>query len=460
MKKNNLPVNLFLLIALILGATVRILFFKSIDGPILISDSETYIGGAKNLLPYLRLDEYRPPIYLLQLALCGLLFTWQNLLTAAVILQSIIGLFTVVILYKLVLEAFENRAAAYISAFSAAISITIYCWDFMLLTENLSIFLVTLLAYYLVLYLKYSNIRHLKILAVIQVVLVFTKPFFLALPILMLLIFTIKQFFTGGFRFNTHFKTALLGLAGIFLSVLIYSGINQFQHSFFGITTVGKVNTFGKILQYGMSEYGDNKKLAGDIREAFSNTPEQYIVEGRFPEPWHFIGSYGWNTGHYSEIGKFARSIMLKKPAEYMFKSVKLTGSLLVQSPFKDFIAESEIIKAGHPNKIMLAFKKAAQAFDLLYILILLPAVEILFLLIFRREKLLKGKGFLLLGIFLLILYHYLVSAFFSYGDYCRLLAPSYPLIYAVIALYTARLCQFVRKAIGFLFSKIGVAKL
>lgn len=436
--------NLPLVLILLAGILLRILFWLSIRGPIQISDSETYIGGAKNLLLHLCLDEYRPPVYLLQLLICGILFTWNHLEFSAVILQNILGLVTVVYLYKLVMEAFENRLAAYLAAFFAAVSMTVYCWDFMILTENLSILLVTLVAYYLVMYLRHHNDKYLKILLTLLFICIFTKPFFMLLPVLVLMILGARHLALKGTRFRIHLRSAALGLAAIYISLVLYSGINLAQHSFFGISTVGKVNTFGKILQYGMEGLGSNGRIVNDVKEAFSTSAPQYIVEGKFLEPWHFIGTYNWNTNHYAEIGSFSREIMIKHPIEYSIKSLQLTWQLLLQSPFKDFIAESEVLKAGHPNKIMQFVRQATTVFDSLYLLIILCGLEMLVLLLFNRKYLFRQNGFLLLSIFLLILYHYLISAFLSYGDYCRLLAPSYPLMYALMAVYISRVVQLI----------------
>lgn len=430
---------------LISGLTVRYLFYRSIDGPILISDSPTYIDGAMSLYYHLTFNEYRPPVYPLMLMILGVTYFWENLGGAIVILQIILSIVCIVYIYKLVDVMFHKNSLSFLAALVVSMSFSIYNWDFMVLTESISIMLVTLISYLLVMYIKYKKPLHMKVLLILLFTSIFTKPFFLLLPVLILFLIGLDMFFI---KYIYHkpvdikpFKTFILGLCTIYLSVFIYSAVNYAENLYFGFSSVGNVNTFGKVLQYGMEEYGSNKELVKDIKTAMRNEKQEYIVNASFLEPWHFVGTYGWNKNHYREVSKFSKEIIMKHPIEYISRSLKLTGELFFfNSPFKDYIALGAITKANHPEPVMLSIKNLTQKFETLYILLFLCLFDMIYLLIFRKKERLQKDGFITFALLSIILYHYFISAFLSYGDYSRLLAPSYTLTYIIICIYIYRL--------------------
>lgn len=434
-----------LFIILLSSLFARYLFYLSIDEPIQISDSPTYIDGAMSLYYHVGFSEYRPPVYPLILMVLGVTYLWKNLPTSIVILQVILSMICVLYVYKLVEEVFQKKFLSFFTALMVSLSFSIYRWDFMVLTESISILQVTLISYLLVMYFKYRKPAHMRVMLLLLFTSIFTKPFFLLLPVLVItligleLVFT-KYIYKKPVEIRPIAKTLIRGFCVIYLSVFLYSAINFAENFYFGFSSVGNVNTFGKVLQYNMEDYGMDKELVNDIKTAFKTENQNFIVEGKFLEPWHFIGIYGWNKQHYQAVAKFSKDIIQRHPLEYLCKSLKLTKELFVlKSPFKDYIADGALSKANHPNPIMLLLKSFTQKFEMLYILMIVSLFEMIYLFIFRKKERLQKDGFITFALLSIVLYHYFISAFLSYGDYCRLLAPSYTLIYIILCFYTYR---------------------
>jgi len=434
--KNIFPLGLILLA----GIIVRICFYYSLDGAITVSDTPTYVGGAMNLYSNLWLSEYRPPVYPIGIIIAALLFSWHNLNTGVILLQILLSLVNVIFVYKLVYEAFNSKVLALTTSFILAISFRIYCWDFIILTENFAILLVTLITYTMVRYFKCKEKKYLTRMFALMLTAIFTKPFFLMLPFAVLFIFLLRYFIVKDIELKTISRAFITGIASIYICIFCYSAVNYAQNLYFGLTTVGNVNYFGKILQYNMFDTGSNQELINDIEYAFKTEKPEFKVNNEYLEPWHFVGTYGWTKNHYNAVGKFATEIILRHPVKYTIESLKLTYKLMaLNSPFKDYIADAALSDAGHPNVLMMTVRKPTDYFDGLYKLVVLCFLEAVYLLISKRKTKNIKDWFFIPGISILIIYHYVVSAFFSYGDYCRLLAPSYSLIYIVIAMYIYR---------------------
>jgi len=446
-KKNKIVHNYLIMAAIIIcGAGVRILFFKSIGKAIEVSDTTTYYDCAMSIYYHLGLNEYRPPIYPLGIMIMAANYGWANIGYVMPYLQSLLGLLNVFVIYLLVNEAFQNRIIAYISSFIAAISFTIYNWDFILLSENFSIFLVTLAAYCLVLFFNRQRVKFLYYSFIISFLAIYTKPFFLMLPILILIFILLRFFMLKDISLYKLIKPLSLCLAVIYGSIVLYSALHYAQTGYFGFSSVGSVNYLGKVMQYNMGGYVP--ELKDDIDRFMANEDAGRLVNGKFPEPWHFVGNYGYIGNHYEKAGQYAKAILVRHPFEFIVKSLGQTVELLLKSPFEDYIAINELAISENKSALLVDIKKMTDFFDRAYILVIPAITEMLYLIFFAKKKT-KKILFPIVIIVLIILYHYAVAAFFSYGDYPRLIVPAYPLIYIVMVVYPARLVSYVYERIA-----------
>jgi hypothetical protein len=426
--------HLLLILIIILGLTIQLLYYLSIHQKvIMVSDSWTYLNGAKMMQKGFYIDVYRPPVYLLILLLFGTLMTWEKYYIGVILFQVFLSILDSILIYRISNIITNKKSIGLITALMVNLSMSIYGWNFMIMTESLSIFLVTLITFLAIKYFQSPEKAYSIPLIFTLIVAIFTKPFFLFLPILLVIIYLIKYFLIPDLKYKAHFKEIALSLILIYGLVLIYSTINFLQNGYFGITSVSNVNCFGKVLQYQLEDKGSNIKLINDINNAYASTPKDNLISKYYLEPWNFIGKYGWEKNNYSEIGKYSSSIIKKEFLSYTTKSLLLTLKLMIfTDPFKDFIAINHLSYNELPSKVVKSVYNFFSIIgELYFILILVFLVFLSYIFLLRID--LITKHFNLLIITLLIIYHYLVSAFFSYGDYCRLLAPCYVLLYFLI---------------------------
>jgi len=423
------------------GAGIRILLYKSLGKAIEVSDTPTYLDCAMSLYYHLGLSEYRPPVYPLGIMLMGTKYGWANLSRVMPYLQSLIGLANVVIIFKLVHEAFKNRTMSYIVSFMCAIGFSIYNWDLVLLSENFSILFATSIIYNLVLFFNRKVNKYLYFSFFWTFTAIYTKPFFLLFPLVIPVLVAVRYLLLKDIQIKNLLKPLILCISIIYGSIFLYSGLHYAQTGYFGFSSVGNVNLLGKVMQYDMAKY--IPELEADVEKAMNNENQWLIVDGKFPEPWNFVGKYGYRENHYEEAGKYAKKIILGHPFEFMIKSTGLTFQLIQENPFKDYIAVNALANSENKSKLLTEIKKITDYFENLYPLILLSVLECIYL-IFFAGKSTKEKMFPFILIVAAVLYHYAIAAFFSYGDYPRLLAPSYCLIYIIMAIYPARFISFL----------------
>lgn len=446
--------QILLTLIIILGLVIQLLYYISIHQKvIMLSDSWTYLNGAKMLQRGFYIDVYRPPVYLLLISLSGTLLTWQNYYIGVILIQVILLILDTIIIYKISNIITNKRYIGLITALIINLSMSVYGWNFMIMTESLSIFLVTLISFLAIKYFK--NPKKVYFLSLISslIAAIFLKPFFLFFPLLFAFIFLIKYFLLHDLKYKNQYKNLVLGLLVIYSLVLIYSYLNFVHNGYFGLTSVSNVNCFGKVLQYRFENKGNNIKLINDIKKAYASTSSENLVNNYYLEPWNFIGKYGWRKNNYKEIGKFSSDIIKKTFLDYTLESLRLTLKLIIfYDPFKDFNAIKQLNNSAFSSKIVKSVYNFSSKVGVLhYVLLLIPLIFIPY--IFSLKIDLIRKYFDILIIVLIVGYHYLVSAFFSYGDYCRLLAPCYVLIYflivnaiAVLVAFSCRLLCYMRE--------------
>ncbi len=450
--------------ALLLGLIVRALYYIILGQDIvMVSDSWTYLNAAKALEKSFYLDVYRPPVYIVPVLVSGIIFSWEKFYIGVIIFQSLLSMLSTILIYKISLLIMAGRLTGFFTALVVNLSIAAYGWDFMVMTESLSIFFVTLITYLILAYFKEEKKILLYYLLGAVILAIFTKPFFIFLPPVILAIFVLNYLLGHSRKLRVNLKTIAVGCIIIYTLVFGYSVLNFKVNGFLGMTSVSNVNIFGKILQYKMEYLGNNQDLKSDISCAYTTTTKDNLVGGTFLEPWGFLSQYGWGKDNYGSLGKFSKSIILEHPFTYIKESIILSAGLLKnQCPFNDYIALKAIEKRSNIPffNVIDSINRSVDKVNSLYLLILLSLIELLIYLAYKGwstiqlrlnstpEKENHSSRLNKIGIItvvVIILYHYLTSAFFSYGDYCRLLAPSYYLIYFLIVYNIFRILGLLR---------------
>ena len=440
-----LPVLLFLLV---LFPRLAFYFNKSYEFDI-FEDSWGYLTAAKNLP---QLDVFRTPGYPLLVRIILernklIMGIWDEyfiyekylLLKNIVILQMILGALAVVIFYFVCLKIFKNKILSFFSAIFVGYNFLVFSFEKAMLPESLTLFLFCLFTWGAVRFLVSKKLGELIFMAIILTLLIFLRPIYMWLPIVIFLFFLSKKFLgKKEFNFRKDWPLCLILLVPYFL-VFLYSGAIKTQYGVRLFSSVSEGSLFGKVLQYGI-EGG-----AGSEFNALKADIKYYRERGEESNPWRFVDSvdrYKTDNGRdpdFLYLGKFAREATLKKPVEFVFKS-------LGQTPFVLLAYEQrvKIIKSGAWKNFLFFLENVYKHVQKLQLLFLFSFVYF-FILFLVSPKNLEFQMIFFVNI--IAFYQVMMVAFGAYSEYARLRMPADYLIWlSIICLFWVNLRhKFVR---------------
>lgn len=200
----------------------------------LFPDSDGYIELASRILDF-NVSGYqgeRSPGYPI------LLFLAHNNLAIAVAFQIIIGAATAVYVYKtLEVLGFSNKSSLLITMFLNTL-IHVVFYDFAILTENVTLFFITIIFYYIFrLFNGATGLKYTLTLSILLGYLVLTKPFYIFLPFLIYGLYTLKNF-----KFSRIINQQLLIIVLPLISFLGWSYVNKVNTGYFVSTTYYGIN--------------------------------------------------------------------------------------------------------------------------------------------------------------------------------------------------------------------------
>lgn len=129
------------------------------------------------------------PIFMIPGVLLG------HIEAVTIFLQVILSCATVVMIYKISLELFQNEIAAFISVLLAGFDRVLIQHASLLLTETLFTFLLTLFLYFIILYLKHKALRYIFISSILLTMAVYVRPVGYYLPVVFIIGMSIWLFF-------------------------------------------------------------------------------------------------------------------------------------------------------------------------------------------------------------------------------------------------------------------------
>jgi 4-amino-4-deoxy-L-arabinose transferase-like glycosyltransferase len=200
----------------------------------LFPDSDGYIELCERLLNF-NISGYqgeRSPGYPI------LLFLAHSNLAIAIAMQIVIGAATGVFVYKTLQVLGFGKQSSLIITLVLNSMIHVIFYDFAILTENLTLFLITVSFYYIFeLFNGVISLKNIIMLGILLGYLVLTKPFYIFLPFLIYGLYTLKDF-----RFNRIFNKQLLLIILPLLSFLGWSYVNKLNTGYFVSTTYYGIN--------------------------------------------------------------------------------------------------------------------------------------------------------------------------------------------------------------------------
>lgn len=422
-------------IIFVLTVSIRLYYLTTLREIIIFPDSIEYLKAADKL-SMLRIDASRVPVYPFFILLAHKLFTWLTREQAVILMQIMLSGISMSLIFYQSCILFKSSIKAFIASLFIMSTLWIVSWDMLILTENLTVFMVSALFLFLAFYLKTRKMRFMLLAYTICGALIFLKPFYLLFPIIIFVVFLMHGIVEGNRK--QVLNAGAISIAVIYLAVAAYSMLNYMQNNYFGISDVSAVNKLGKVLQYRMYELGDNEKIKGVIRV------ESELQQGETIDPAELINKYGLGKNGLSEVNEFAGSIIKKHPVMFADNTLKLMfagNKLFMENAFSDYN------KNNYRNNRPEGFFQYIQrlpfkfTFGLIYYLILVDLIFFV-LLIFLRKKF--EWYWIFTSVF--IIYQVIFSAAGAHAEYQRLIVPIYVLLFLTVFKYIYLLFDFIKE--------------
>lgn len=327
-------------ILLLLTASLTVLYYLNYPRPELNVDTAGYLEAVRQLQTNGNpVHPWRLPVYPLLIVLIYVL-TGQGNLMAVSIVQGALFVLTALEFYLLAILLFKRGWLALLLSLLVGSNLILLSYSKPIMTEGLSLWLLTTILLLAIYFLKTKSMRVFWLVTACLLLLLFTRPEWVFLPILLyayLLIAAVRQGL--GRRFLPR---VLLTLAFIYALLGGYATVNAIHSGFFGLSFIENMNLLGKVLQYNMQDE------APPQYQHISATLDTFVAKGE-RSPYYILSREPELARDFARpAGEFARTIILRHPAEFLLKSVPYFFSSLtayyptprssLSGPFDDFL--------------------------------------------------------------------------------------------------------------------------
>lgn len=264
-------------------------------------------------------NDQRLPTYPLFLLLIFAI-TGQGNLTAVEIVQGILFVCVVGEVYVLSYYLFRKIWLAFAIGLLVGTDVIVISFVKPIMTEGLSLWLVTTMVLMVVLFLKTSHWRYFWLAVTTIGFLLFTRPEWIFFPCLLFpYLYWCKRANLSRKQFLRRLFVAMLVL---YFPVICYIVANYFISGTPTLTTISYVNIFGKIVEYRMQD----ESPANPVLSHFIDS----LVQRGISSPWQIIGHLSQlQQKHAKAAADFAQSIIMHHPFEFFLKSAPLFFSQL-----------------------------------------------------------------------------------------------------------------------------------
>jgi hypothetical protein len=312
--------------ALLLVITVSMTVVYYVDSPRVAFDADTpaYVLVAERLYthPFLLVDAWRLPGYPLLMAFVYSFAGYHNWMAVSAT-QDVLFVLATMEIYVLAILVFKRTWMAFLIGLIVGTNVVLLAYVKPIMSEGLSLWLLTTLALMVVLFIRHLRIPAFWIVVVCMVLLLFTRPEWLYLPVPLFGYFLLASIRRGSFK--RVFINVLIALACIYALVGIYVVVNAQVNHYPGLTAIENFNLMGKVLQYNMQDEAP-PEYAQISRQLDS------LVVRVDTDPYHVLPYIpALSKDDDLAAGTFARTIILHHPVEYLVKSVALLAPSLTQ---------------------------------------------------------------------------------------------------------------------------------
>ncbi len=383
--------------------------------PILFSDSPTYINFANEIkervIPNTSL---RTPTYPI------LLYLAKIDLSLVILIQLLLGALTSVFLFLIANKVFRNNLLSFFITLLIALDYQINQFQSTILSETLATFLLSVFVFLHLIRISRKGLSSLfsAVVLVIDLLLVFSKPIFVLLPILVYALELFAKCINRDNSLRKEIFVILLLVSINILGVLGYCCINNYRYGFWGFSYVSEQNKTIQLIQQGFLSdkynYGESSEVMGLVKKIYQSLPESPN------RPWSVvIGLRERSNGpkEYSQMLREINSTILDKyKSSFYLSGVKNINSVLRIK--RNFYVPTNSSIVGYLEPF---YRILYSLFPWSIILVLLSTT----INILNR----KNHDYTAKVLFLLMVVLYMVVAisFLSPGEFARLRVPVNP---------------------------------
>ena len=346
-------------------------------------------------------------------------------------LQTIFGILSILLIYFTLIKIKVNPQKALLCSLFLSGNIMIFSWEKILLTESLTIFLLILIFYISVNLLTYKTFPYKLLLILCSALLILLKPIYLGLPFLILLIYCLHKYQRAKIRFAIIFLIIYLVLP------LAYVRYNFVQRKYLGINHITDINLLGKIMQFNLP-ITNAKKF-----RYFYETLSDYRQKKFPPMPYTFLEYYDpliySHTEKLNSLSGFNAKVISSNLTGFFTRSISQIPSAMLEK--SEFI-KTVIPPVGLANfvyRYLYEIYKTVQYLTLIFIPIFIVSI----FLFFKKRNNLKFAVFFLAG--MISFYQIVLSVFFSYEEFGRLIVVVQPLLYLFIFYSCGQIWTYLR---------------
>jgi len=311
--------SLFALAILLIATLLTVVVYITYPYPSLNADTPGYLEAARQIqiygLSFQSIHAMRLPVYPLFMLLIFAIAGQGNLMAVSIVQGALFVLAALEVYILLALLLRRSWLAALVSLFVAANPVLLL-YSKQIMTEGPSLWLLTTLILCSVFF--FQNIQKPRwflfwAMLGFMILLIFTRPEWILLPIVLNALLLFKTWRTSIFR--RIIPRMIISLLVFYALVGGYIITNYFVHGYMGLSWIENMNYLGKVMQYRMY------REAPPEYQYITDRIIQYIeVEHRGRSPYQLLGStlpeLRENNNHLA--GEYARSIIYRHPLEFI----------------------------------------------------------------------------------------------------------------------------------------------
>lgn len=399
-----------LLIITFLAIVIRILLSFLFSFSMMHYDSSEYLAASRVILEG-QVHASRLPVFPAIIHLAGYVFSGLSLANAVLLFQSIFGVLLGIPAYLLASRVFRNRLYAVLATLLVVCNPYVISWEFSLMTESISLFLLMVGMYFLMKYLDTSRSIYLYLTAIVLIIGVFTKLLFLVLFILFIagaIIFV----WGPGKRSYVGIHAVVIMLVSIFL-ISSYARTNEKQNGIRSISMISKLQWYLKVYDYQLYELMPDHPFS------------EHMVNARKKgmDHWEMFNAHKARADVHSLLG-FSDKLFCAHPMAYILKFSRSTLKNVSDASLNGTAVY--YIKVPHSNAINYDLQTVVP----ILFVILLSGIDLALMVFgihpaYRRDG--SGRFWMLAD--LTILLTFALGAVGSFYEYARFLFPVYALI-------------------------------